>query len=114
MRTIPHDTSLGGVDIPGGSTVVLLMGSANRDSAQFDNPDTVDLSRSSPRRHLAFGHGIHYCVGAALARIEASAVLTTLLERTSEFAVDPDDAPRWAESFLVRRHEHLPLTVTCS
>jgi cytochrome P450 len=114
MRSIPHDTSLGGVDIPGGSTVVLLFGSANRDSAQFDNPDTVDLSRSSPRRHLAFGRGIHYCVGAALARIEASAVLTTLLERTTEFAVDPDDAPRWAESFLVRRHEHLPLTVTCS
>jgi cytochrome P450 len=113
MRTIPHDTSLGGVDIPGGSTVVLLFGSANRDSAQFDNPDTVDLSRSSPRRHLAFGRGIHHCVSAALARIETSAVLTTLLERTRRFAVDPDDAPRWAESFLVRRHERLPLTATC-
>jgi cytochrome P450 len=112
MRSIPHDTTLGGVDIPGGSTVVLLFGSANRDPAQFDNPDTVDLSRSSPRRHLAFGHGIHYCVGAALARIEARAVLTTLLDRTREFAVDPDDAPRWAESFLVRRHERLPLMFT--
>jgi cytochrome P450 len=112
MRTIPHDTKLGGVDIPSGSTVVLLFGSANRDSGQFDDPDVVDLARSSPRRHLAFGHGIHYCVGAALARIEARAVLTTLLDRTREFAVDPDDAPRWAESFLVRRHEHLPLTFT--
>jgi cytochrome P450 len=112
MRSIPHDTTLGGADIPGGSTVVLLFGSANRDPAQFDNPDTVDLSRSSPRRHLAFGHGIHYCVGAALARIEARAVLTTLLDRTREFAVDPDDAPRWADSFLVRRHERLPLTFT--
>jgi cytochrome P450 len=112
MRSIPHDTTLGGVDIPGGSTAVLLFGSANRDPAQFDNPDTVDLSRSSPRRHLAFGHGIHYCVGAALARIEARAVLTTLLDRTREFAVDPDDAPRWADSFLVRRHERLPLTFT--
>jgi cytochrome P450 len=112
MRSIPHDTTLGGVDIPGGSTAVLLFGSANRDPAQFDNPDTVDLSRSSPRRHLAFGHGIHYCVGAALARIEARAVLTTLLDRTREFAVDPDVAPRWADSFLVRRHERLPLTFT--
>jgi cytochrome P450 len=53
-------------------------------------------------------------VGAALARIEARAVLTTLLERTREFTLDPDNAPRWAESFLVRRHEHLPLTVTCA
>jgi cytochrome P450 len=114
MRSVPHDTTLGGVDIPGGSTAVLLFGSANRDSAQFHDPDTVDLTRSSPRRHLAFGHGIHYCVGAALARIEARAVLTTLLDRTSEFALDPDDAPRWAESFLVRRHEHLPLTATRS
>jgi cytochrome P450 family 144 len=112
MRSIPRDTTLGGVDIPGGATVVLLFGSANRDPAQFDNPDVVDLTRQSPRRHLAFGHGIHYCVGAALARIEARAVLTTLLERTREFRVDPDDAPRWAESFLVRRHEHLPLTAT--
>jgi cytochrome P450 family 144 len=110
MRSIPHDTTLGGVDIPGGSTVVLLFGSANRDSAQFDNPDTVDLYRSSPRAHLAFGRGIHYCVGAALARIEARAVLTALLDRTREFTLDADDAPRWAESFLVRRHEYLPLT----
>jgi cytochrome P450 len=112
MRSIPHDTTLAGVDIPSGSTVVLLFGSANRDSTQFDNPDTVDLGRSSPRRHLAFGHGIHYCVGAALARIEARAVLDTLLERTGTFSVDPADVPRWAESFLVRRHEHLPLTFT--
>jgi cytochrome P450 len=112
MRSIPHDTTLGGVDIPAGSTVVLLFGSANRDPAQFDNPDVIDVTRASPRRHLAFGHGIHYCVGAALARIEARAVLTTLLERTREFAVDPNEAPRWADSFLVRRHEHLPLTAT--
>jgi cytochrome P450 len=112
MRSIPHDTTLGGVDIPSGATVVLLYGSANRDPAQFDRPDVLDLNRGSPRSHLAFGHGIHYCVGAALARIEARAVLTILLERTREFAVDPNDAPRWADSFLVRRHERLPLTFT--
>jgi cytochrome P450 family 144 len=109
MRNIPRDTALGSVDIPSGSTVVLLFGSANRDPEQFDNPDVVDLTRSFPRRHLAFGHGIHYCVGAALARIEARAVLNTLLEPTREFTVDADDAPRWADSFLVRRHDRLPL-----
>jgi cytochrome P450 len=112
MRSIPHDTTLGGVKIPAGSTVVLLFGAANRDPGRFDNPDVVDLDRGSPRRHLAFGHGIHYCVGAALARIEARVVLSTLFERTREFALDPDDAPRWADSFLVRRHEHLPLVAT--
>jgi cytochrome P450 family 144 len=114
MRSIPHHTTLGGVDIPAGSTAVLLFGSANRDPAQFGNPDVVDLTRGSPRRHLAFGHGIHYCVGAALARIEARAVLTQLLERTHEFTLDPVDAPRWADSFLVRRHQHLPLKATRS
>ncbi|MGH3640614.1 MAG: cytochrome P450, partial [Mycobacterium sp.] len=112
MRSVPRDTTLGGLAIPGGSTVVLLFGSANRDAAQFDEPDVVDLTRRSPRRHLAFGHGIHYCVGAALARIEARTVLTTLLDRTREFRVHPEDKPRWVESFLVRRHEHLPLRVT--
>jgi cytochrome P450 len=53
MRSIPRDTLLGGVDIPSGSTAVLLFSSASRDPAQFDNPDVVDLARSSPRRHLA-------------------------------------------------------------
>jgi cytochrome P450 len=51
-------------------------------------------------------------VGVALARIEARPVLTTLLDRTNEFTLDPDDPPRWAQSSLVRRHEHLPLTFT--
>jgi cytochrome P450 len=111
MRGITHDTTLGGVDIPGGSTVVLMFGSANRDLAQFDAPDVVDLDRASPRGYLAFSHGINYCVGAALARIEAKAVLSTPPDRTSKFVVDPDGAPRWAESFVVRRHEHLPLRV---
>ena len=75
MRSVPHDTTLGGVDIPAGSTALLLFAAGNRDPARFDNPDVVNLGRGSPRHHLAFGHGIHYCVGAALARIEARVVL---------------------------------------
>ncbi len=74
MRSVPHDTTLGGVDVAAGSTVLLLFAAGNRDPAQFDNPDVVDLGRGSPRHHLAFGHGIHHCVGAALARIEARVV----------------------------------------
>src|SRR5258708_3669484 len=112
MRSIPHDTELEGVDIPGGSTAVLLFGSANRGSAQIDNPDAAGPPPRSPRPPPALGHRIHHLVRAALARIEAKALLTTLLERTRDFTVDPNNAPRWAESFLVRRHEHLPLTAT--
>ena len=111
MRSVPHDTTLGGIDIPAGSTALLLFGAGNRDPEQFDNPDTVDLTRGSPRLHLAFGHGIHYCVGAALARIEARAVLNALLEQTGDFELDPDRHPHWVDSLLVRRHEQLPLRV---
>jgi cytochrome P450 family 144 len=107
MRSVPLDTSLGGVDIASGSTVLLLFAAGNRDPAQFNHPDQIDLARDSPKRHLAFGHGIHFCVGAALARIEARAVLTALLEQTSTFSIDPDYAPRWVDSLLVRRHAEL-------
>ena len=111
LRSVPHDTTLGGTEIAAGSTALLLFAAGNRDPAQFANPDKVDLTRGSPKRHLAFGHGIHFCVGAALARIEARAVLTELLEQTRNFALDPDHYPQWVDSLLVRRHEQLHLHV---
>ena len=103
---------LGGVDVVAGSTVLLLFAAGNRDPDQYDQPDLVDLERGSPRHHLAFGHGIHYCVGAALARIEARAVLKTVLAQTRDFALDREHAPRWVDSLLVRRHQQLPITAT--
>jgi cytochrome P450 len=62
-----------------------------------------------PRAHLAFGRGIHHCVGAPLARIERRAVLTVLLDRTRSITLDPEHAPRWVNSLMVRRHEQLPV-----
>jgi cytochrome P450 family 144 len=112
MRSVPHNTTLGVVDIAAGSTVLLFFAAGNRDRTQFDNPDRVDLTRGSPKRHLAFGHGIHFCVGAALARIEARAVLAELLEQTQDFALDPDRDPQWVDSLLVRRHQQLHVTAT--
>jgi cytochrome P450 len=112
MRSVPRDTTLGGVDVVAGSTVLLLFAAGNRDPDQYDQPDLVDLERGSPRHHLAFGHGIHYCVGAALARIEARAVLKTVLAQTRDFALDREHAPRWVDSLLVRRHRQLPITAT--
>jgi cytochrome P450 family 144 len=112
LRSVPRDTTLGGVDIPAGSTVLLMFAAGNRDPAQFDHPDQIDLTRGSPKRHLAFGHGIHFCVGAALARIEARAVLQAVLGQTRDFALDPDHDPQWVDSLLVRRHHQLPVTAT--
>ncbi len=109
MRDVPEDTSLGGVRIPAGSTLLLLWGSANHDQSVFEHADDVDLRRPAPRHHLSFGRGIHHCVGAPLARVEARTVLSVLLERTSDIRLDPDRLPRWVDSLMVRRHEELPV-----
>jgi cytochrome P450 len=104
-RSVPKDTALGGILIPAGATVLMLWGAGNRDPGEFDDPDQIKLDR--PRRHLTFGRGIHFCVGASLARLEARIVLTTLLERTSKITLDPDHPPAWVNSLQVRRYEHL-------
>ncbi len=109
MRTVPVDTSLGGVEIPAGATVLLFWAAGNRDGQEFERPHEVDLSRRVPRRHVAFGRGIHHCVGAPLARVEARNVLSVLLDRTSSISLDPDSPPRWVDSLLVRRHQELPV-----
>jgi len=109
MRSVASDTTLGGVSLPADSTVLLLYGAANRDATEFDRPDELDLQRHQPRQHLAFGRGIHYCVGAPLARVEARIVLSVLLDRTTSITLDPDRPPRWVESLMVRRHEELPV-----
>lgn len=114
MRSVHADTQLGDVAIPAGASVLLFWGAANRDAEEFDHPDEVDLERRALRHHVAFGRGIHHCVGAPLARIEAKIVLSTLLERTSRFSLDPDDPPVWADSLLIRRYERLPLQLTGS
>lgn len=112
LRSVPRDTTLGSVDIPADSTALLMFAAGNRDPAQFDDPDSVDLTRGSPKRHLAFGHGIHFCVGAALARIEARAVLRAVLEQTRDFTLDSDYRPQWVDSLLVRRHQQLHVCAT--
>jgi cytochrome P450 len=109
MRTARHDTALGGVEIPSGATILLLWGAANRDEAEFAHPDVVDLERPIPKRHVAFGRGIHHCVGAPLARMEARCVLTVLLEHTTSITLDRDRQPRWVNSLMARRHEYLPI-----
>jgi cytochrome P450 len=111
FRSTAQDTELGGVAIPAGSTVLLFWGAANRDPAAFPEPDAIDLHRRLPRRHVAFGRGIHHCVGAPLARLEGQVVLKCLLERTSSIELDPDQLPRWFDSLQVRRHEYLPIEV---
>ncbi len=112
LRTVPSGTTLGDVPIPAGSTVLLLWGAANRDGGTFNRPDDIDLERKVPRRHVAFGRGIHHCVGAPLARLEARVVLTALLQHTSAIHLDPQQPPQWVSSLMVRRHDQLAVQIT--
>jgi cytochrome P450 len=107
MRFVPKATTLGGVEIPAEATLLLLWGAANRDAATFSHPADIDLTREVPRRHVAFGRGIHHCVGAPLARVEAKTVLNVLLASTSDISLDPERPPVWRNSLMVRRHEEL-------
>ena len=110
-RQARRDTEVAGATIPAGATVYLLWAAANRDPKEFDRPDEVMLDRHAPRHHLGFGRGIHSCVGAPLARLEANVALGMLLDRTSNFRLDPSLPPKWAHSVFVRRHERLHLAV---
>lgn len=109
-RHVVRDTTLAGVDLPAGSHLLLLWGAANRDPSHFDDPDEFRLDRSGAKGHLTFGRGPHFCVGAALARLEAQVVLRDLLERTTD--VDAVEVGPWLPSLLVRRHAHLHLVCT--
>ena len=110
-RMARRTTEIGGETIPAGSPVLLLWGAANRDPAQFDDPDELRLDRAHPRGHLAFGRGLHFCVGAPLARMEARVAIELLLTRSSRFVLDPARPPAYVNSMFVRRHEHLDLLV---
>jgi cytochrome P450 family 144 len=106
-RHVVGDTTLCGVDLKAGARLLLLWGAANRDPSHFDDPNRFRLDRSSGKGHITFGKGAHFCVGAALARLEAQIVLGQLLERTSK--IEAAETGRWLPSLLVRRLECLEL-----
>lgn len=107
-RHVVRDTALCGVDLPKGSRLLLLWGAANRDPEHFDDPDQFRLDRPGGKGHITFGTGAHFCIGAALARLEARVVIGRLLDRT--WQVRAADVGRWLPSLLVRRLEHLKLS----
>jgi len=108
-RHVNRDTRLGDVDLPEGSRILLLWAAANRDPDTYEDPDSVDLHRPGLRDHLAFGRGMHFCVGARLARLEARVIIEELLARTRTFALDPQCPPDYVSSIFVRRHRTLRL-----
>ncbi|MGW0841066.1 cytochrome P450 family protein [Streptomyces sp. NPDC002787] len=111
FRYTTEPLTLGGTDIPEGAPVLIAPGAANRDPARFPTPDRLDLTRPTPA-HLAFGHGIHRCLGAPLARAEAELALHALLTRFPSLRLATPTAPlRWRHTRLMRGLAALPLLV---
>lgn len=109
FRRTTADVPVSGGTIPRGELVLALIGAANRDPAQFPEPDRFDIHRDT-RGHLAFGYGIHFCVGAPLSRLEGRIAFTELLGRTPPFArIDP--RPAWGENPSLRGLRALPVRI---
>jgi cytochrome P450 len=111
FRRVTRDTELGGVQLPEGTTVFLVYGSANRDERLYPDPDEFQPDRANLREHVTFGHGIHVCVGAGLARMEASAVLGSMVERLDAVRVTDKSDLHYIPSFFIRGLQRLPVVV---
>jgi len=108
VRVAAQDTEIAGTPFPAGRAMLLLLGAANRDPAVFADPERFDVSRPDARQHLSFSAGIHHCLGAQLARLEASIALRTLFERFPDLA--PDGVPARRETRVLRGYQSLPVT----
>ena len=108
-RTTLEDVDeIGGISLKKGQSVVCLLGSANRDPAVYpDRPDQLDIRRPNVRP-LSFGGGIHFCLGAQLARSEAEVAILTVLRRLPDLRLDTPERPDWRQTFVLRGLKRLP------
>ena len=106
---VKHDTTLCGTALAAGDRLLLGWAAANRDPAAFEAPQEMRLDRQQPQRHLGFGHGIHFCIGAPIARMEARITLEELLRQTQWLRPDPGTDAHYVPSIFIRRLETLPL-----
>jgi len=110
-RVVNSDTTLSGTALNAGDLLLLGWAAANRDPAYWEDPDTLKLDRARPERHLGFGYGIHFCIGAPLARLEVRVALEELLAATQHIKLEAAHPPAFAPSIFVRRLLHLHLKV---
>ncbi|MFE5241305.1 MULTISPECIES: cytochrome P450 family protein [unclassified Streptomyces] len=109
FRFARESVAFGSAVIPRGEAVLVALGSGDRDPGRYPDPDTFDIRREA-RGHLAFGHGIHFCLGAPLARMEGRIAVQALLERCPGLERDPDGGePDWLPGLLLRGVRHLPV-----
>lgn len=109
FRIATRDVEIGGKLIRKGEWVALFFGSANRDPAVFADPDVLDIDRPNIRQQLSMGHGLHFCLGAALARLEVVAVINAVLDRYQTIALTDDPGTKQTASLLTHAFVRLPL-----
>jgi cytochrome P450 len=111
VRWVASDLEMRGTRIAKGDRLLLVNASANRDPRRFADPDRLDLGRTD-NAHLAFGYGRHYCLGASLARLEASLAFSTITERLPRIQLQADGELRWQPTILGRELEQLPIRLS--
>ena len=108
VRIAKDDTLIGDKKIRAGERVLALLAASHRDQSIFENAGSVDIARSQ-NPHIAFGFGIHMCIGAPLARIEGQEAFRILLQRFNDFQLEPGELS-WNDDFVTRGLERLPIT----
>ena len=108
-RVTTTEVEVGGVALPANESVIMLLGAANRDPAHYSDPETLDVGRQNVRP-MSFGGGIHHCLGAQLARLEAELAFTALVERLPDLELPEKDTPDWRGTFTLRGLHKLPAT----
>jgi cytochrome P450 len=108
-RKAVKDGVIGGVQIPQGSNVLLVMGSANRDENVFDQPDAFDINRENARSHLAFGYGIHFCLGNMLAKLQTRVALEEITKNVPTLRLKPDTEISFGDNLSFRTPTAIPV-----
>jgi cytochrome P450 len=109
-RITTRPATVGGVELPAGAKILLLFASANHDPERFADPDTFDLHRPNARHHISFGKGIHFCLGSAMARMEARVVVEVLAQRLPSVRLVEPQSLRVHPNVQFRGPEELWLT----
>jgi cytochrome P450 len=112
FRIATRDVEVGGKLIREGEWVALFFGSANRDPAVFPNPARLDIDRPNLRRQLSFGHGLHFCLGSSLARLEVTTMLNAVLDRYQRIELSDDPGTKQTASLLTHAYVRLPLRLS--
>ena len=112
FRTATRDVEIGGKLIRKGEWVALFFGAANRDPAVFPNPEELDIDRPNIRQQLSMGHGLHFCLGASLARLEVVTMINAVLDRYSTIALTEDPGTKQTASLLTHAFVRLPLRLS--